>query len=306
MKESLKAHKKAVIVVIAILIGGVCIGGYVSYKNHLKAVRQEAIKKTNESIDEAYQNFQKESERTGKLDILKTTVQDYKKYKKSEDKEDECIEAYKDKIASMKKYFTDDYNKSIKKISDEVGDKVEDFSDKDKLNSYVTTLTELKTTIKNDYEEYKVIDKEKFDEYSKTIDAMVKSYNDRIAAIKKAEEEAAKKKAEEEAKAKAAATTTTEATLSQQQAESNNADSSDGVTSYSDNSGNYDNGGSYDYSSGNSGSYSGGSGNGGYQHWTYGWAGDGTGNGSNYTRNDVTGDVYDENGNYVDNVNNWK
>lgn len=43
--------------------------------------------------------------------------------------------------------------------------------------------------------------------------------------------------------------------------------------------------------------------NGNYEHQTEFWGNDP--NDKSY-RNDVTGDIYDSNGNYVDNINNWK
>lgn len=317
MKEKIKNKKILIsILVVLILVLG-CSGGYVAkikYDQKQEKIKQENIEKKNTEIQTEYNKFEKESDRSKKLELVKAIEEEYSKYKKSENKYEECEKEYTNKIDSMKKYFIDDYDKSINDISNEIGKDINTFTDKDKLSSYVTTLTNLKNTIHDEYEKYKIIDKDKLNEYDKTIDANIKSYNDRLDAIKKKEkEEADKKKAEEEAKAKQAAE---EAAKAQQQASATASDSSSNNGSSGNNgaydSGNYNyssgndysySGGSYDSGSSNSGNSSGGSSSGSYEHWTEFWGNDP--NDKSY-RNDITGDIYDSNGNYVDNINNWK
>lgn len=310
MKEKIKNNKKIVIsvlVVFILVLGGV--GGYVAkikYDQKQEKIKQENIEKKNTEIQTEYDKFEKESDRSKKLEFVKVIEEEYSKYKKSENKYEECEKEYTNKIDSMKKYFIDDYDKSINDISNEIGKDINTFTDKDKLSSYVTTLTTLKETIKTDYENYSVIDKDKFDEYNETIDNNIKSYNDRLEAIKKKEKEeaAAKKAAEEAAKA-------------QQQA--NAAASSEsyvdnGSTGNAGESYNYDNGGSYDYSYDNSGNYSGennnysgsSSSNGSYapsNSWTQGWGSEASGS---WIRDNNTGNIYDgDTGNYVGNIKDW-
>ena len=310
MKEKIKNNKKIVIsvlVVFILVLGGV--GGYVAkikYDQKQEKIKQENIEKKNTEIQTEYDKFEKESDRSKKLEFVKVIEEEYSKYKKSENKYEECEKEYTNKIDSMKKYFIDDYDKSINDISNEIGKDINTFTDKDKLSSYVTTLTTLKETIKTDYENYSVIDKDKFDEYNETIDNNIKSYNDRLEAIKKKENEeaAAKKAAEEAAKA-------------QQQA--NAAASSEsyvdnGSTGNAGESYNYDNGGSYDYSYDNSGNYSGennnysgsSSSNGSYapsNSWTQGWGSEASGS---WIRDNNTGNIYDgDTGNYVGNIKDW-
>mgnify|MGYP004585498399 CR=1 FL=1 len=322
MKEKIKNNKKIVIsvLVVFILVIG-CVGGYVAkikYDQKQEKIKQENIEKKNTEIQTEYDKFEKESDRSKKLECVKVIEEEYSKYKKSENKYEECEKEYTNKIDSMNKYIIDDYDKSINDISNEIGKDINTFTDKDKLSSYVTTLTTLKETIKTDYENYSVIDKDKFDEYNETIDNNIKSYNDRLEAIKKKEKKETEKKKAEEAAAKKAAE---EAAKAQQQASAaassdsyvDNGSTGNSGGSYSyDNSGSYDysggnnysySGGSYDSGSSNSGNSSGGSSNGSYEHWTEFWGNDP--NDKSY-RNDITGDIYDSNGNYVDNINNWK
>ena len=310
MKEKIKNNKKIVIsvlVVFILVLGGV--GGYVAkikYDQKQEKIKQENIEKKNTEIQTEYDKFEKESDRSKKLEFVKVIEEEYSKYKKSENKYEECEKEYTNKIDSMKKYFIDDYDKSINDISNEIGKDINTFTDKDKLSSYVTTLTTLKETIKTDYENYSVIDKDKFDEYNETIDNNIKSYNDRLEAIKKKEKEeaAAKKAAEEAAKA-------------QQQANAAAPSESyvdNGSTGNAGESYNYDNGGSYDYSYDNSGNYSGennnysgsSSSNGSYapsNSWTQGWGSEASGS---WIRDNNTGNIYDgDTGNYVGNIKDW-
>ena len=212
----------------------------------------------------------------------------------------------------MKNFFVKDYDDTISTISDEVGKDINSFNDKDKLSSYVKTLTELKDRIKTESENYNIVDKDKLKEYNDNIDKNIKSYNDRLEAIKKKEkEDAEKKKAEEEAKAKKAAEVAAKA---QQQAntglDSNNSSSDNsgyvdnGSSSY--NSGNYSNdysGENYNYSGG-SGSYGSNNSNGNY-NYTYGSI---TSDGGtwNFTKDNKTGDYWDaDTGEYGGNIHDW-
>ena len=72
---------------------------------------------------------------------------------------------YLNKIDQMKNYFIEDYDKTIDDISAKVGD-INSFNNKEDLSSYMTALNDLKTTIQIEYENYNVIDEEKFNMYS--------------------------------------------------------------------------------------------------------------------------------------------
>ena len=317
MKEKIKNKKILIsILVVLILVLG-CIGGYVAkikYDQKQEKIKQENIEKKNTEIQTEYNKFEKESDRSKKLELVKAIEEEYSKYKKSENKYEECEKEYTNKIDSMKKYFIDDYDKSINDISNEIGKDINTFTDKDKLSSYVTTLTNLKNTIHDEYEKYKIIDKDKLNEYDKTIDANIKSYNDRLDAIKKKEkEEADKKKAAEEA-----------AKAQQQESAASSSGSyvDNGSTGNSGGSYSYDNSGSYDYSYDNSGNY-----NNNYSGGNNNYSGGSSSNGSNnsngnynykygsitsdggtwnFIKDNNTGDYWDANtGEYGGNINDW-
>lgn len=76
-----------------------------------------------------------------KLQALKDTEESYAEYQKHEGIINDCIKLYESTLETERKYFEDDYNNTIKTNS------VEDINaetDKDKLSTLVTTLTDLK------------------------------------------------------------------------------------------------------------------------------------------------------------------
>lgn len=313
MKEKFKEHKKLYIPILIIVVLAICaVVGYtakVKYDKKQEEIRIERIKTKNNEISKEYKNFNKEEDRTKKLEIVKSFEKEYSQYKKSGSVDEICEKEYANKIKSMKNFFVKDYDDTISTISDEIGKDIESFNDKDKLSSYIKTLTDLKAEIKSEGEDYNIVDKDKLEEYNNTIDKNIKSYNDRLEAIKKKEkEDDEKKKAEEEAKAKKAAE---EAAKAQQQSGTTSSDSyvNNDSSSYDysyDNSGNYSN----DYSGGNN-NYSGSSSpngsnnsNGNY-NYTYGSI---TSDGGtwNFVKDNNTGDYWDaDTGEYGGNINDW-
>mgnify|MGYP000019511770 FL=1 len=91
----------------------------------------------------------------------------------------------------MKKAFTDEYDSTIAENTVDVSKE----EDEKKVSTYKDNLTKALGTIKADA----VCTEEEITAYEASVNAAVKTYDDRVTAIKKA---AAEKKAEEEAKAK--------------------------------------------------------------------------------------------------------
>ena len=274
----------------------VCVaGGYYAncqYDKHMEQIRLENIETKNKDIKAEYSKFENEEDRNKKLDLLKDFEVEYNKYQKSNDSYKECVRLYEDKLSAMKVYFVNDYDKIIADISDEIGDDVDSVADKDKLNSFVETLTDLKNTIKSEYENYNIIDKDKYESYNKTIDENIQLYSDRVSAIQKQEEEEAAKKAEEEKAAQEAANAA---------ASSGSSSGSNGYSG-SNYSGGSSNGSGY---SGGSSSSNGSSSSGG-SNWSYkGW-GSGSDGVKHYFYQDSNGNSYDENGNYEGNYRDWQ
>ena len=171
--------------------------------------------------------------------------------------EDAVKEKYTAVLADMKKAFTDEYDSTIAENTVDVSKE----EDEKKVSTYKDNLTKALEIIKADA----VCTDEEITAYETSINTAVKTYADRVTAIKKA---AAEKKAEEEAKAKkeseeAAATKEKTAKSSDGSASgkstsasgSSNSGSSGSSSSGNSNSGS--SGSSYSGSnSGSSGSYS--------------------------------------------------
>ena len=205
--EANNKKKKTIFILTILVIAAVaiCVIGIFAkkaYDRHQEEIRIQAIETKNGEIDQEYENFEKEQDRDKKLETLKNEVANATEYEKTEGAYEECSAHYAKMIAQMKSYFVNDYDVTIKTISDEIGDGVEKVEDKDKLKKACSEFATFQDTLKKDYENHGTIEEDKFKEYNDTVDTYVKKYSDRVSAIEKAEEEA-KKKAEEEAKKKA-------------------------------------------------------------------------------------------------------
>ena len=265
--------KKKVIIIIAVVCVAIIavvgtIFGVNAYNNY--TIQQQTEQQV-KSIDDTYSKFTKETDRAKKLVILSDFIKN--KPSTSDEIKVEVLNSvepkYNETLAKMQKFFTDDYDKTIK--DNTIDSKtLEKTNDKKKLQSCIDNLEALKKTI--DSEKSNVFYKKDIGNYDKKPDELISSYNDRITAIEKAEAEAkakkeaeAKKKAEEKAKQE-----------KKKQTESNNTNNND--NSYSDNTNSYsDSGNSYDngdnnyssndsnYSSGNNSSSS----SSNYSYWSY-------------------------------------
>lgn len=299
--------KKKVIIIIAVVCVAIIavvgtIFGVNAYNNYtIQQQTEQQIK----SIDDTYSRFTKETDRAKKLVILSDFIKN--KPSTSDEIKIEVLNSvepkYNETLAKMQKFFTDDYDKTIK--DNTIDSKtLEKTNDKKKLQSCIDNLEALKKTI--DSEKSNVFYKKDIGNYDKNPDELISSYNDRITAIEKAEAEAkakkeaeAKKKAEEKAKQE-----------KKKQTESNNTNNTD--NSYSDNTNSYsDSGNSYDngdnnyssndsnYSSGNNSSSS----SSNYSYWSYT-----NENGTSY--HDSNGNRWHSNGNKYeydpdDDINSW-
>ena len=299
--------KKKVIIIIAVVCVAIIavvgtIFGVNAYNNY--TIQQQTEQQV-KSIDDTYSKFTKETDRAKKLVILSDFIKN--KPSTSDEIKVEVLNSvepkYNETLAKMQKFFTDDYDKTIK--DNTIDSKtLEKTNDKKKLKSCIDNLEALKKTV--DSEKSNVFYKKDIGNYDKKPDELISSYNDRITAIEKAKAEAkakkeaeAKKKAEEKAKQE-----------KKKQTESSNTNNTD--NSYSDNTNSYsDSGNSYDsgnnnyssndstYSSGNNSSNS----SGNYSRWSY------TDETGTYYH-DSNGNKWDSNGNKYeyepdDDINSW-
>lgn len=250
--------KKKVIIIIAVVCVAIIavvgtIFGVNAYNNY---TIQQQTEQQDKSIDDTYSKFTKETDRAKKLVILSDFIKN--KPSTSDEIKVEVLNSvepkYNETLAKMQKFFTDDYDKTIKDntIDSKTLGKT---NDKKKLQSCIDNLEALKKTI--DSEKSNVFYKKDIGNYDKKPDELISSYNDRITAIEKAEAEAKAKK-EAEAKKKAEEKAKQEKKEQTESSNTNNTDKSysDNTNSYNDSGNSYDNGDN-NYSS-NDSNYSGG------------------------------------------------
>lgn len=254
--------KKKVIIIIAVVCVAIIavvgtIFGVNAYNNY--TIQQQTEQQV-KSIDDTYSKFTKETDRAKKLVILSDFIKN--KPSTSDEIKVEVLNSvepkYNETLAKMQKFFTDDYDKTIK--DNTIDSKtLEKTNDKKKLQSCIDNLEALKKTI--DSEKSNVFYKNDIGNYDKKPDELISSYNDRITTIEKAEAEAKAKK-EAEAKKKAEEKAKQEKKKQTESSNTNNTDNSysDNTNSYSDsrnnnyssNDSNYSSGNNYNYDSGNS------------------------------------------------------
>ena len=233
----MRKNKLSAIMMVLVLVMAAALTGC----SDKKAKEQEIQNKVS-AIDTAYEAFTAEADHAKKLEAYKTMVSEDEAYT-----EEEAVkEKYTAVLADMKNAFTDEYDSTIAENTVDVSKE----EDEKKVSAYKDNLTKALGTIKADA----VCTEEEITAYETSINAAVKTYDDRVTAIKKAADE--KGKAEEEAKAKkesekAAAAAEAEATEAAKSSGSSSSYSSsssgDSSYSYSDNSGS-----SYSGSSGSS------------------------------------------------------
>lgn len=299
--------KKKVIIIIAVVCVAIIavvgtIFGVNAYNNYtIQQQTEQQIK----SIDDTYSKFTKETDRAKKLVILSDFIKN--KPSTSDEIKVEVLNSvepkYNETLAKMQKFFTDDYDKTIK--DNTIDSKtLEKTNDKKKLQSCIDNLNSLKKTI--DSEKSNVFYKKDIGNYDKKPDEFISSYNDRITAIEKAEAEAKAKK-EAEAKKKAEEKAKQEKKKQTESSNTNNTDNSysDNTNSYSDSGNSYDSGNNNyssndsNYSSGNNSSSS----SSNYSYWSYT-----NENGTSY--HDSNGNRWHSNGNKYeydpdDDINSW-
>ena len=256
--------KKKVIIIIAVVCVAIIavvgtIFGVNAYNNY--TIQQQTEQQV-KSIDDTYSKFTKETDRAKKLVILSDFIKN--KPSTSDEIKVEVLNSvepkYNETLAKMQKFFTDDYDKTIK--DNTIDSKtLKKTNDKKKLQSCIDNLEALKKTI--DSEKSNVFYKKDIGNYDKKPDELISSYNDRITAIEKAEAEAkakkeaeAKKKAEEKAKQEKKKQTESSNTNNTDNSYSDNTNSysDSGNNNYSSNDSNYSSGNNYNYDSGNSSS----------------------------------------------------
>lgn len=172
-------RKKIIVILdicIVLAIICVCVFGKKTFDDYKAEQQQAMITEKQTEIQNFKETFEQETDRTQKLNILKNTQKSYTEYKQSKNINDDCKKMYESTLAFEKKYFVDDYDKVIN-LNNILN--IDGVTDKNKINECSVALTDLKDTIKTEYDMYDVVTEEKYMEYITVIDGLLTSYTER-------------------------------------------------------------------------------------------------------------------------------
>lgn len=185
---------KLISIISILLIFIVGISGYFMYQ---KAEKEKTITKEIHNISKIENTFSETEDRTEKLSILKSTIEEMTDYDKSKKPFEKVSVKYASSISNMQKYFIKEYDSSLAENTLSNLDSSED------INTIATSkdnLTALLSTIEAE-QEYTLALSDDFTNYKQKITSLTESYTNRITALEEAKQKAAeeaKKKAEEE------------------------------------------------------------------------------------------------------------
>ena len=183
-----KKNNKTIISIISIIVALlICFFGYTLYqKNQAETVSAEKLT----ALHELTKKFNDENDRNKRLELLKDTLDEQSKYNLSSNKDSKVQDEFKNSINTMRTYFHNDYDNSIKKytISD-----INSTSDNNKINDSKSKLDELTKTIEKE-KDYTFETEKEAQEKQTEIEKLVKKYEERITELGKKEKELEKRK----------------------------------------------------------------------------------------------------------------
>ena len=183
-----KKNNNTIISIISIIVALViCFFGYTLYqKKQVETVSAEKLT----ALHELTKKFNDENDRDKRLELLKDTLDEQSKYNLSSNKDSKVQDEFKNSINTMRTYFHNDYDNSIKKytISD-----INNTSDNNKINDSKSKLDELTKTIEKE-KDYTFETEKEAQEKQTEIEKLVKKYEERITELGKKEKELEKRK----------------------------------------------------------------------------------------------------------------
>lgn len=178
-----KKNNKTIISVISIIVALViCFFGYTLYqKKQVETVSAEKLT----ALHELTKKFNDENDRNKRLELLKDTLDEQSKYNLNSNKDSKVQDEFKNSINTMRTYFHNDYDNTLKKytISD-----INSTSDNNKINDSKSKLDELTKTIEKEKDYTFETEKEAQEKQTK-IETLVKKYEERITELGKKEKE---------------------------------------------------------------------------------------------------------------------
>lgn len=188
-KSNFSKNKTIISILIIIVLVFISI---ISYNYYQEKERQEMVDTYIAQIQKAEKEFLTTEKREEKINVLKLLLKDYEEYKETSDNIEKIHKEYDITISNIQKQFKDEYEKIIK---DNTLEDIENINDKDKINTLKNNLINLLEIIKSEID---IVSTEgEVKKYEENINVLINSYDNRTKSIEEAE-----KKAEEERLAK--------------------------------------------------------------------------------------------------------
>ena len=169
---------KTIISIVSVAIAVViCFFGYNFYqKKQAEVVSAEKLT----AIHEVIKKFNDGNDRNERLNLLKDTLDEQSKYNLNSYKDSKVQDEYKNSITTMRTYFQNDYDSTIKTntLSD-----ISAVSDEKIITDNKTKLDELTKTIEKE-KDYTFETDQKAQEKKSEIEKLVKKYEERIGELK--------------------------------------------------------------------------------------------------------------------------
>ena len=169
---------KTIVSIISIVIAVViCFFGYNFYqKKQAEVISAEKLT----ALHELTKQFNDENDRNNKFNLLKDTLDEQSKYNLNSYKDSKVQDEYKNSITTMRTYFQNDYDSTIKTntLSD-----ISAVSDEKVITDNKTKLDELTKTIEKE-KDYTFETDQKAQEKKSEIEKLVKKYEERINELK--------------------------------------------------------------------------------------------------------------------------
>ena len=184
----MKKNNKTIILIISVIISiGFCFFGYNLYQKKQAEVAS-AEKLT--ALHELTKQFNDENDRNNKFNLLKDTLDEQSKYNLNSNKDSKVQDEFKNSINTMRTYFHNDYDNTLKKytISD-----ISSTSDNNKINDSKSKLDELTKTIEKE-KDYTFETEKEAQEKQTEIEKLVKKYEERVTELGKKEKDLEKRK----------------------------------------------------------------------------------------------------------------
>ena len=171
-------NKKTIVSIILLTIAIViCFFGYNFYQKKQEEV-VSAEKLT--AIHEVIKKFNNRNDRNERLNLLKDTLDEQSKYNLSSYKDSKVQEEYKNSITTMRTYFQNDYDNTLKTNT---LSEINTVSDEKVITDNKTKLNELTKTIEKE-KDYTFETEQQAQNKQAEIEKLVKKYEERIGELK--------------------------------------------------------------------------------------------------------------------------